>query len=76
MRRSISVVLAICTVLVGTPGHPPQLQGKNERIAAARERIEAEGKSWGRPQRLKVEDRDQIAALKAEGRSIGRSRWR
>jgi DNA invertase Pin-like site-specific DNA recombinase len=42
----------------------------NERIAAARERIEAEGKVWGRPRRLKDEDRAKILDLKADGRSI------
>jgi DNA invertase Pin-like site-specific DNA recombinase len=42
----------------------------NERIAAARERIEAEGKAWGRPRRLKEEDREQIQAMKLAGRSI------
>jgi DNA invertase Pin-like site-specific DNA recombinase len=42
----------------------------NERISAARERIEAEGGQWGRPQRLTVSDRNRILEMKAEGRSI------
>jgi DNA invertase Pin-like site-specific DNA recombinase len=42
----------------------------NERISAARERIEAEGKTWGRPRRLSEEDCAKISALKAEGRSL------
>lgn len=42
----------------------------NERISAARERIEAEGKTWGRPRRLSKLECTQIAALRAEGRSV------
>src|SRR5229473_4437053 len=42
----------------------------NERIAAARRRVEAEGKAWGRPRRLSEEDCSKIAALKTEGRSV------
>jgi DNA invertase Pin-like site-specific DNA recombinase len=42
----------------------------NERISAARERMESEGKSWGRPSRLKDADREKIAKLRAEGRSL------
>src|SRR5216683_4103022 len=42
----------------------------NERISAARERIEAEGKAWGRPRRLSEADCSKIAALKTEGRSV------
>jgi DNA invertase Pin-like site-specific DNA recombinase len=42
----------------------------NERISAARERLEAEGKSWGRPPRLTAGERDRVRALRAEGRSL------
>jgi DNA invertase Pin-like site-specific DNA recombinase len=42
----------------------------NERIAAARERVEAEGRSWGRPPRLNDRDRERIALLRARGRSL------
>jgi DNA invertase Pin-like site-specific DNA recombinase len=42
----------------------------NERIAAARERLESEGKSWGRPPRLTAGERDRVRALRAEGRSL------
>jgi len=42
----------------------------NERISAARERIEAEGKAWGRPTRLSQADLEQIQAMKSAGRSI------
>ncbi len=42
----------------------------NERISAARERIEATGGRWGRPRRLSEADRDQIKAMKLAGRSI------
>ncbi len=41
-----------------------------ERIGAAMERLQAQGKSWGRPQRLKDADRARILALKSEGRSV------
>lgn len=47
-----------------------ELQAKNERISAARERIEAQGGAWGRPQRLKAEDHARIQQLKLAGRSI------
>jgi DNA invertase Pin-like site-specific DNA recombinase len=42
----------------------------NERISAARERVEAEGKAWGRPRRLKDAEREKVLALKSEGRSV------
>lgn len=42
----------------------------NERISAARERVEAEGKQWGRPRRLDEEAVKRVQAMKAEGRSI------
>jgi DNA invertase Pin-like site-specific DNA recombinase len=42
----------------------------NERIAAARERLDAEGKPWGRPPRLSPSDRERVQALRDEGRSI------
>lgn len=42
----------------------------NERIAAARERVEAEGKTWGRPSRFTGSDLAKLEALRAEGRTI------
>jgi len=42
----------------------------NERIAAARERVEAEGGRWGRPSRFTDQDRAKIAAMRREGRTI------
>jgi DNA invertase Pin-like site-specific DNA recombinase len=42
----------------------------NERIAAARERVEAEGGKWGRPSRFTDADRAKVLALHREGRSI------
>src|SRR5262249_42307877 len=42
----------------------------NERIAAARERVEAEGGQWGRPRRLSTADRDRVRAMRQEGRSV------
>jgi DNA invertase Pin-like site-specific DNA recombinase len=42
----------------------------NERIAAARERVEAEGGKWGRPSRFNDEDRAKVLAMHREGRSI------
>lgn len=47
-----------------------ELVTRNERIAAARERIEAEGGRWGRPSRLSTEDRAKILAMHTGGRSI------
>lgn len=47
-----------------------ELRAKNERIAAARERMESEGKAWGRPKRM---DDDLIAKavkLRAAGRTL------
>jgi DNA invertase Pin-like site-specific DNA recombinase len=41
-----------------------------ERIAAARDRLEAEGKAWGRPPRLTAGERDRVRALRDEGRSL------
>lgn len=42
----------------------------NDRIAAARERLEAEGRPWGRPSRLSQADRVRLRALRQEGRSL------
>ena len=42
----------------------------NERISAARERIESEGKSWGRPSRLDEDARAQVLKMKSAGKSI------
>ena len=39
----------------------------NDRIAAARERLEAEGRPWGRPLRLTRADAERIVALQAQG---------
>ena len=41
-----------------------------ERIAAARERVEAEGGSWGRPQRMDAETISKARRMRAEGRSL------
>jgi DNA invertase Pin-like site-specific DNA recombinase len=42
----------------------------NERISAARERVEAEGRSWGRPRRLDEAAVARARALRAEGRTL------
>jgi DNA invertase Pin-like site-specific DNA recombinase len=42
----------------------------NERIAAARERVEAEGGRWGRPPRLDAADASRVRELRAAGRSL------
>lgn len=42
----------------------------NERIAAARERVEAEGKKWGRPRRLDDAAVARIIALRKAGKTI------
>jgi putative DNA-invertase from lambdoid prophage Rac len=42
----------------------------NERISAARERLEAEGRQWGRPSRLTEADRARLRALRKQGRSV------
>jgi len=42
----------------------------NERISAARERVEAEGRSWGRPSRLDPRTRDRVVAMQQAGKSV------
>ncbi|MBK8994604.1 MAG: recombinase family protein [Myxococcales bacterium] len=42
----------------------------NERIAAARERVEAAGGRWGRPRRMARDDVARAAAMQAQGRSV------
>src|SRR6267378_7417204 len=42
----------------------------NERITAARERVEAEGRKWGRPPRLTDQDRTKVVALACQRRTI------
>jgi DNA invertase Pin-like site-specific DNA recombinase len=46
-----------------------ELLARSERIAAARDRLEAEGRSWGRPRRLTDAQVDRVRALAANGRS-------
>ncbi len=41
----------------------------NDRIAAARERLEAEGRPWGRPSRLTKADVEKMEALRDQGLS-------
>lgn len=45
-------------------------QAINERISAARDRMEAEGRSWGRQPRLTPADCARVAAMKEDGRTI------
>ncbi len=40
-----------------------------ERLAAARARLEKEGRRWGRPRRLDAAHMDRVRRLKAEGKS-------
>jgi DNA invertase Pin-like site-specific DNA recombinase len=42
----------------------------NERISSARERVEAEGGSWGRPKRLSEADAARVAVLRSQGLSL------
>lgn len=42
----------------------------NERIAAARERLEREGRRWGRPPRLSDSERARVLRMRREGRSV------
>jgi len=42
----------------------------NERISAARDRVEAEGGRWGRPSRVDRTTRERAAAMAAEGRTV------
>jgi DNA invertase Pin-like site-specific DNA recombinase len=42
----------------------------NDRICAARDRIEAEGGSWGRPSRVDRATREQARQLKSDGRTV------
>ncbi len=42
----------------------------NERISAARERVESEGRKWGRPSRLDDDGTARARAMKAAGRSV------
>lgn len=42
----------------------------NERISAARERLEAEGRPWGRPPRLSEAECARLRALREQGRSV------
>jgi DNA invertase Pin-like site-specific DNA recombinase len=47
-----------------------ELVAKNERIAAARERVEAEGGKWGRPSRFTKADLAKLEGLREAGRTI------
>jgi DNA invertase Pin-like site-specific DNA recombinase len=42
----------------------------NERISAARERVENEGGRWGRPHRLDADGVDRVQALRRRGRTM------
>lgn len=47
-----------------------ELQARAERIAAARERLAAEGRPWGRPRRLDAAAVARACSMQAEGRSV------
>ena len=42
----------------------------NDRISAARERIEAEGGRWGRPSRVDADTRERARQMKADGKTV------
>jgi DNA invertase Pin-like site-specific DNA recombinase len=42
----------------------------NERISAARERVEAEGRSWGRPRRMTARQEQEARRMRLEGRTV------
>jgi DNA invertase Pin-like site-specific DNA recombinase len=42
----------------------------NERVAAARDRIEAEGRRWGRPSRVDRNTRERAAEMKKKGKTF------
>lgn len=42
----------------------------NERVSVARERVEAEGKTWDRPSRFTEADLAKLEALRAQGRTM------
>jgi DNA invertase Pin-like site-specific DNA recombinase len=41
-----------------------------ERVAAARERVEAEGGRWGRPSRVDAATRERAVKLKTAGKTV------
>lgn len=43
---------------------------RSERVSAARDRIEAEGGSWGRPSRVDRATRERAAKLRAAGKTV------
>lgn len=47
-----------------------ELLARNERVAAARDRLEAEGRAWGRPSRLSEAQRSRIMSLRKDGKTI------
>jgi len=42
----------------------------NERISAARDRMQAEGKKWGRPSRMTEDTKAKVLSMKNTGKSI------
>lgn len=47
-----------------------ELLAKNERIAAARDLAEAEGRAWGRPSKMTAAQLDTARRMKSEGKSV------
>lgn len=47
-----------------------ELRAKNERISAARERMEAEGKSWGRPKRMDGRMVQRAVTMREAGKTV------
>lgn len=43
---------------------------RSERVAAARERMEAAGEAWGRPERMTIDQKRRAVALRAGGASL------
>jgi len=58
----------ICAVLAWAG--KMELVARGERVAAARDRLEGEGRAWGRPSRLTEAQRERIHALKKAGQTI------
>jgi DNA invertase Pin-like site-specific DNA recombinase len=47
-----------------------ELLARNERVAAARDRLESEGRAWGRPSRLTAPQRERIKVMRKAGKSL------
>lgn len=71
LQDGIDLIGPHAEIIIATMAWASQMErlATNERIAAARERLEREGRPWGRPSRLSAEEVEKIVCMHMSGKS-------